>query len=290
MRAAVAAVLLMAAPAWAQDRPVIVADSYPMAYFAERLTGGAAEVRLAVPEGRDPSSWRPGLSDIIEIQAADLIVLNGAGLSDWTTRAALPRARTVETARGLEAAFIATETITHSHGEEGSHSHEGVATHTWLDLDLAAQQAEVLATALGRALPEATPDDALTTLLSDLQALDVQGDALVADMPVPVIASHPRYEYLGQAYGLSVTSLDWEAGATPDAAQLIELRGRMAETGAGVFLWEAAPPDAAREAVAALGLAQAVFPPLAMPPEQGDFLDAFRQGLSDLETALTTSE
>ncbi|MEM7566038.1 MAG: metal ABC transporter substrate-binding protein, partial [Pseudomonadota bacterium] len=210
---ALLALLALIVPASAQDRPVIVADSYPVAYFAERLAGDAAEVRLAVPEGRDPASWRPTLAEIVEIQAADLIVLNGSGLSDWTARAALPRARTVDTGRGIADRRIATDTITHSHGAEGSHSHEGVATHTWLDLDLAIRQAEALAPALSRAIPEATVDTNLEALRADLAALDAAGDALVEGGVVPVITTHPRYEYLGRAYGFSVAALDWDAGA-----------------------------------------------------------------------------
>ena len=291
MRRVAAVLALLAAPAVAvaQDRPVIVADSYPMAYFAERLAGDAAEVRLAVPEGRDPASWRPGLAEIVEIQAADLIVLSGSGLSDWTTRAALPRARTVDTGRGLEGDRIATDTITHDHGEEGSHSHEGVATHTWLDLDLAARQAEALAAAMARALPEAPVGAALGALLADLAALDAAGDAIAGGAPVPVIASHPRYEYLGRAYGLDVAALDWEAGAMPDADQLAELGRLAAETGALVLIWEAAPPPEAEAAVDALGLAQAVVPPLAMPPDEGDFLSALETAFGALSEAIAAA-
>ncbi|MFO6463489.1 metal ABC transporter solute-binding protein, Zn/Mn family [Jannaschia sp. KMU-145] len=283
---ALAALAVLSGPAFAQDRPVIVADSYPVAFFAGALAGDAAEVRLAVPEGRDPSSWRPGLSEIVAIQAADLIVLNGSGLSDWTTRAALPRSRTVDTGRGIADDLIATDTITHSHGQEGSHSHEGVATHTWLDLDLAARQAEALAAAMARALPDAPVAANLDALLADLDALDATGDALVEGAPVPVIASHPRYEYLGRAYGLDIAALDWTAGVAPDAARLAALKAARAETGARIFIWEAEPPEAARAAVAALGLAQAVIPPLATPPAEGDFLSAFRAGLAELAAAL----
>ena len=288
MRALVrlAAACALALPAAAQDRPVVVADSYPMAYFAERLAGDAAEVRLAVPEGRDPASWRPALADITAIQGADLIVLNGSGLADWTSRAALPRSRTVDTGRGLAGELIATETITHSHGEEGSHSHEGMASHTWLDFALAGRQAEALVPALGRAVPEADVEAGLAALLSDLAALDAEAEALVEGDPVPVIASHPRYEYLGRAYGLEISALDWEVGAMPDAAQLAALEALAVETGARVLIWEAEPPAEARDAVDALGLAQAVVQPLAMPPSEGGFVEAMRDGLDALKAAL----
>ncbi|MGR3485619.1 MAG: metal ABC transporter substrate-binding protein [Paracoccaceae bacterium] len=289
VRAAVVALGSLAAPALAQDRPVIVADSYPMAYFAEALAGDAAEVRLLVPEGRDPASWRPTLGEIADIQAADLIVLNGAGLADWTTRAALPRARTVETGRGLSDAFIATQTITHSHGAEGSHSHEGVASHLWLDLDLAARQAEALAPALARAVPGADVEASLASLTEELRALDALGDALT-QAPVAVVTSHPRYDYLARAYDLDAHSLDWEAGAAPDPDALSDLARLAAETGARTLIWEADPGPQARDAVTSLGLTQAVLPPLSMPVEGADFATTMRNGLTDLAEALRAAE
>lgn len=288
MRVLLLALALLAGPAVGQERPVIAVDSYPMAYFARTLAGEAAEVRLVVPDGRDPASYRPTLAEIVEIQAADLIVLNGSGLTDWSTRAALPRARTVDTGRGLEADLIATDTITHSHGEEGSHSHDGVAAHTWLDLALAARQAEALATAMVRILPDVPVDANLGRLRDDLAAIDARGDALVDGPPIPVIASHPRYEYLGRAYGFAVSPLDWTPGAMPDAAQLATLETLVDRTGARVMIWEAEPPAEAREAVAALGLAQAVVPPLVMRPAEGDFLSALGSGIAALEAALAT--
>lgn len=287
MRGLAIAAALFSTAATAQERPVIVVDSYPMAFFAETLAGDAAEVRLVVPEGRDPASYRPTLAEIVEIQAADLIVLNGSGLTDWATRAALPRARTVDTGRGLAADLIATDTITHNHGSEGSHSHDGVAAHTWLDLDLAARQAETLATAMSRALPDAPVPANLAQLRDALAALNTAADALIDGAPVAVITSHPRYEYLGQAYGLEITSLNWTPGEAPDAAQLAALEALMAETSARLLIWEAAPPPEARDSVAALGLEQAVVPPLVVQPAEGDFLSAFENGLASLSTALS---
>ena len=276
---------LLPAAGDAQDRPVIVADSYPVAWMAERLAGEAAEVRLPVPAGRDPALWRPSIAEIADIQGADLVALNGSGLADWTGRASLPRSRTVDTGRGLSGDLIATDTVTHSHGGEGEHSHEGVASYTWLDLDLAARQAEALATAMRRAVPGASVDGNLDALLADLAALDALGEALPDGT---AIATHPRYQYLARAYGLDIASLDWGAGETPDAGQMAALEAMVAETGATALIWEAEPTADARGAVAALGLEQVVFPPLAMPPASGDFATAMRAGLLELADALAT--
>ena len=259
----------------AQERPTIMAVNYPLAYFAERLAGDAAEVVLPVPEGRDPDTWRPGAAEIGAVQAADLILLNGAGFANWTERASLPRARTVDTSRAFEDDLVGTEATTHSHGPEGEHSHQGTASFTWLDMGQASLQAEAVAEALRRRLPEEADaiEERLDALRADLTALDEAAQALepLAEGRT-LIATHPRYQYLGRAYGLAIESVEWDAGAAPDAAQLDELGALAAGLDVPVLLWEAEPPAEAREAVAALGLADVVFPTLAGRPAEGDFV------------------
>lgn len=290
-RLAALAALLLAAPASAQEgaRPVVVADSYPLAFLAERLAGEGAEIVLPVPEGRDPQFWRPSVEEIGRVQAADLILLSGAGFAEWPARASLPRARTVDASRPIEDRLIAAPAVTHSHGPEGEHVHEGVAAFTWLDLGQAALQAEAVAEALGRVLPQ----DA-AGIAARLAALRAEMDALHADAlalgPLAegrdLVASHPRYQYFARAYGLSVGSVEWDPGATPDAGRLAELEALAEGLREPVFVWEAEPPEAAREAVAALGLPQAVMPTLARRPPEGDFLSAFGAGVAALRAAL----
>lgn len=146
---------LLAVPAAAQDTPRIAVVNYPLAYFAERLGGEGVEVLFPVPDGTDPAFWRPGIADIAAIQGADLIALNGAGFAQWTTKASLPRSRLVDTSAEFSDAYIKTETVTHSHGDDGEHSHTGTATYIWLDFELAASQAEALSAAMARRVPGA---------------------------------------------------------------------------------------------------------------------------------------
>lgn len=288
--AAVAA--LSAAPASAQDRPRVVAVNYALGYFAERLGGGDVDVVFPVPVGVDPPFWRPGIADISAMQTAELVLLNGAGFATWTTKASLPRSRLIDTSRGFADRYIATATVTHSHGTGGEHSHAGTASYTWLDQELAAEQAGAIAAAMearGLVAP-ADAADRLDALTRDLLALDTAAEGLRALAAGRVlIATHPRYQYLARAYGLDIRALEWEAGAAPDAGQLAELAALAAETGAKVLLWESAPPAEARAAVRDLGLADLEFPTLATVPEGGDYLAAFGGAIAELSGVLTAT-
>ena len=286
--AALLCAALLAAPLRAEERPVIVAVNAPLAEFAARLAGGAAEVVLPVPEGVDATLWRPAIAEIQQVQQADLILLNGAGFAQWAERVSLPRARVVDTSRGFADRPIETEAITHSHGPDGAHSHARTAAFTFLDPALAALQAEAVANALAARglVPEAELTARRDALAADLAALAAAAERIAeAGDGAVLIATHPRYHYLARATGLTIHALDWEAGAAPDAARLSDLAARAAETGAVALLWEAEPPAEARAAVRALGLADAIVPSFAAPAA-GDFSARLGAALAKLETAL----
>jgi ABC-type Zn2+ transport system substrate-binding protein/surface adhesin len=185
--------------------------------MAERLGGDAVDVLFPVPEGRAPSFWRPGLSDIAAIQKADLIALNGAGFATWTTRMSLPCSRIVDTCAGFSDAFISMQSVTHSHGADGEHSHTGTANDRWLDF----------AQAMQRRMPDLSDRvaKALPSLVGELTALDTEArDARAALQGSMILATYPRYQYFTRAYGLEIAALEWEAGAMPDDGQWQDLK------------------------------------------------------------------
>ena len=138
-------------------RPVVYAANYPLAYFANRIAGDLAEVGFPAPSDVDPAFWMPDEATLLGYQRADLILLNGAGYERWTRVISLPASRVVDTTRPVADRYIRTgEVVTHTHGPSGEHAHENLAFTTWLDLNIAAEQAKSIAHALSGRIPALT--------------------------------------------------------------------------------------------------------------------------------------
>lgn len=293
-RALASLCLLAAAPlagAGTTGSPVlkIVASNYPLAYFAERLTGTRASVEFPAPPEVDPAFWRPDAKAVGRMQRADLIVLNGADYEKWLAHVSLPRLRMVDTSVGFKDAYIHIENaVTHSHGPGGMHSHAGTVFTTWLDFDQAGKQAQALADALGRKRPEwkALIAENMALLKGDLAGLDGELKKTTAAKPgLPLMASHPIYQYLGRRYGLNLQAVHWEPDEMPPAEEWRALEKTLAGHPAKWMIWEAEPnPDIAAK-LRGLGIGSLVFEPCANRPETEDFLAAMKRNVRNLAAA-----
>jgi len=205
------------------DRLSVYAVNYPLKYFAERIAGEHATVILPVPAGKDPAFWMPDAKTISDYQRADLILLNGANYAEWINKVTLPQFRLVDTSANFKDRYIKISNVmTHTHGPAGEHAHEGVAFTTWLDFDLAAQQAKEIASALSRKRPALRDlfQSNYAVLEKDLAETDRAIKQIVAKNPeLPLLASHPVYDYLARRYGLNIKSVHWEPDQVPSRNQ-----------------------------------------------------------------------
>ncbi len=281
-------------PTRGDGRLTVAAVNYPLAFFAGRIGGDLVRVEYPLPAGVDPAFWQPSPDDIARIQAADVILLNGAGYAKWVPTATLPSSRVVETADSARDRFITIEgAVTHTHGPEGDHSHGETAFTTWLDPQIAIVQARATGLALSAARPGDgdTFDANLRQVVGDIESLDEELHATFgrfADRRV--VASHPVYQYLASRYGLDLVSVHFEPDEPPTEAQWRELEALLEDHPASVMLWEAEPLPQTRERMEALGVKVVVFAPAASRPDSGDYLSVMRDNVTNLEQALLAVE
>lgn len=271
--------------------PSVYTVNYPLAWAAAELAGNAAEVVFPAPADIDPAFWEPELDAVAGYQAADVILLNGAGYAKWVDRVSVPQNRTVDTSTAFSDEFIVVESgPVHSHGPEGEHSHGERAFTTWLDLAQFAQQVDATADALSGVLPERSESIeaqhlALSAALKrwdmELQAIGEQLDG------APLLYSHPVYQYLQRRYGLNGVALHWEPDQTPGERDWAELDGILARHPARLMLWEDEPTAETREGLTQRGIAVVVFRPLGNRPEAGDFASVMQENIEQLMAAAT---
>ena len=275
-----------------RKKPTVYTTFYPTRYFAERIGAEHMEVICPVPEGADPILWIPSAQTIRAYQQADLVVINGAGYEHWLSKVSLPPSKVVDTTRGMAKDLITLENaVTHSHGPDGAHTHEGLDGHTWLDPVLATAQVRAIRRALAKLMPEeaGTFQANTTELLAELDELDRAFARLTQTLNErPLLASHPAYNYLARRYGWSVTNLALDPQTVPEEAQLAELEKIVRQHDSRVLLWEREPrPEVATRLERSLGLRSVVFSPCELLGEAAmrsgeDYLGVMQQNIERL--------
>jgi len=263
--------------------------NYPLHYFAERIGGDDVEVVLPAPAGEDPAFWVPSPEAVLAFQQADLILLNGAGYAKWVDRVTLPTSKLVDTSAGFQDRLIRVEeAVTHSHGPEGDHSHGETAFTTWLDPTLAVEQARAIGRAISRERADlaAGSDERTAAVEEDWAALDAALAEVFSDrQDVPLLGSHPVYQYLARRYSLNLESVHLEPDEYPDDEAWGELETLLARHTAPWMLWEGEPMPEIRARLAELGVGSVVFDPCGNRPDEGDLLSVMQTNVDNVRRA-----
>lgn len=262
----------------------VVVVNNPLLYFAERIGGGELDVRLPAPQEGDPAQWKPSVDELLAMQGADLILLNGAGYSGWLNKVSLADSQVVVTTESAREQWIEqVGEVTHSHGPEGEHAHSGYQFTTWMDMQLARVQAEAVAAALSERWPgnKAEYERNLEQLLSDIDVLDAGYEAELTRLANrQFIYSHPVYQYFERRYGVAGTSLHWEPDVMPSDEQWRELADLAGE--GALFVWEGEPDSAIAARMAEMGVESVVIDPAGNVSEQ-DWLETQRANITRLQ-------
>ena len=280
----------------ADKPPVVYTTFYPTTYFAQRIAGDAVQVICPCPVDADPAFWMPDDETIAAYQRADLIIVNGASFEKGLAKITLPESRIIDTARPLaDELIVLKDAITHTHGPQGTHSHEGIDGHTWLDPMNSKAQAGEIKSALIERLPDQAEqfEQGYAGLVADLDALDARLEALAGKLGDQLLlCSHPAYNYIGRRYAWNLKTYHLDPGEMPADDVFAEIKGYLAEHPARLMLWEAEPSaEIAGRMSQELGLESIVFSPCetldtGRLAAGEDFLTVMHGNVQRLEAAL----
>ena len=209
----------------AQAPADIAATTLPMWQFTCRLTDGTdlTVTRLVTENVSCLHDYTLTVRKMQAIEAADVVVLSGAGLEEFLADA-LGSAAVIDASEDIEL----LEGSHHHHHEEEAHEEEHQHDpHLWLSPAHAMEQARNICAGLSAQYPEYSDvfEDNLSELVSDLQALGDYGKAQLSDLSSrEILTFHDGFAYLADAFGIEIVeAIEEESGAEASAKELIHL-------------------------------------------------------------------
>lgn len=210
----------------------VLASTFPVWIFSRNVCAGVENTRveLLIPAlAGCPHDYAPGPADLIKIEKANVMVINGLGLEGGLLRArdaVAPNLAVINAGEDVKPLLESLDEHNHDHRHESGHQHDSPNPHIFAG----PLQAALMAENIGRGLAENDPANAaryaanasaysgkLRKLAKRLQAVG----AAAHDKSIAL--QHDALGYLAQNAGLEVVGL-LPAMRNPSAAQLRKLQ------------------------------------------------------------------
>ncbi|RNJ78391.1 MAG: zinc ABC transporter substrate-binding protein [Nitrosopumilus sp. H13] len=258
------------------DRLNIVSSFYPLHEFVGRVGGDRVDAALLVPAGVEPHDWEPTVREVQQLQASDMIVINGAGFERWVDGLL----------DGRYDGMIADTSAGISVREEGS----GSDPHIWLSPPNAMIQVQNIADMLSLLDPpnKAYYQSNAEKYVAELAELDSGIREGLSGCSSDFVSFHDAFSYFADEYGLTqhsiIQSTDPRIEATARTIQDVILLAR--DLGMDVVFSEDTANSRTSEIIAdEIGGTVLVLSPLEINTG-GTYVSVMNENLENLRKAL----
>lgn len=203
------------------DKKISVYTSfYAMYDFTNKIGGDKINLANLVPAGTEPHDWEPTPTDIANLEKADVLIYNGAGMEAWLDKIL----NTLENKK-----LIAVETSKDLKLIDNTDQDEDLKydPHVWLNPMLAKKQMEAVKNALVTADPSNKDyyEKNYADYAKKLDDLDNEFKAAVAKVKKKdIVVAHQAFGYICDAYGLKQVAIEGlTADAEPSPARMAEI-------------------------------------------------------------------
>ncbi len=281
------------------NKLTIVTSFYPLKYFASEIAGNTAKV-INIGANNDPHAFTPSAKDIMTMQDANLVLLQGAGFESWgeDLEHQLKNADTPVYVVAEHLKLHKTNESDEQHEDaldthkEEQHHHGGYDPHTWLSPVLAAQTVEGISAKLSVINPTQASlyKQNANKLIEKLNTLDVeyrqQLDPAKCSASVALI-SHDALGYIAHRYNLTMHPI---AGIStqdkPSAKLLVGLKKLVKKEGVVAVLTEENSVKKYAQTIAnETGIMMLQINVLATGVVDGDYMSGMRSNLENLKKA-----
>ncbi|MBQ2991553.1 MAG: zinc ABC transporter substrate-binding protein [Clostridia bacterium] len=257
--ALLACLMLSGGCALADAEKTFVTSFYPMYVFTLNVTRDVPGVRVVNMADQSVGclhDYQLQTRDMVAIEGADALVINGGGMEAFMDKVAAqrPDLPVIEAAEGIEMLCSAAEG--HDHGAHDHHDHGGEAlnAHVWLDPDLAARQVNAIAQGLAAADAENAAAyianaQAYTSRLEQLKA--EIGALLAPHQGKGIVTFHEAFTYFAGAFGIEIAGvIAHDPGEEPGTREIARTCDLVKELGIGALFVEPQYPTKTADTIA----------------------------------------
>lgn len=233
----------------------VYASVYPMYDFAKKIAGDKLDVEMLMPQGTEPHGWEPDTDTIKNLENADMLIYNGAGLEDWTDKVidslSNKNLKVVEASEGVELIKSSHDHEEEEHDHEAAeenhnheaaennhnheaheeehegHNHGPMDPHVWTSPKNAKIEMENIKNAFCELDKENADyyESNYEKYAKMLDELDAKYSEKLSALPNKIIVvSHEAYGYLCKDYGLNQLGIKGvNAETEPDAKKMAEI-------------------------------------------------------------------
>lgn len=272
-----------------EHKLTVYTSVYPMYDFTQKIAGDKIILKNLVPAGTEPHEWEPTPSDIADLEKADVLIYNGAGMEPWLDKVLNSinpeKLKTVEASKEVK--------LLNNTDEAKS---KGTDPHVWLDPMSAKKEMSAIKDALVSIDPankdyyEKNYEDNA----AQLDQLDQEYKSAVAQFSKKdIVVAHQAFSYLCNAYGLNQVAIEGiSADSEPSPARMAEIVEFAREKQLKyIFFEELVSPKVAQTIAQETGAATAVLNPFEGSMDSGqqagkDYFSVMRDNLKVLKQAL----
>ena len=245
------AALLLAGPTRAADRLPVVATFSVLGDMLANVGGDRIDIKTIVAAGGDCELYQPTAADVATVAAARAVFLNDLNEEFEPWLEPLLKQAQFKGAKVVVSRNVRTLTSEEEHPISGRLLPEAADQHAWLDPRNGVVYVRNIAEALARLDPADAADYRAhaAAYTAQIRAVDDWAHKEMAAVPAArrrVLTSHDSLQYLANAYGITLLSVNgWTNKSEPSAAELAKLAAQIrAEHVKALFLDSITDPRA----------------------------------------------